>query len=311
MADLNKIIESLSPLERKIIPHLNFPVKEIRELTNLDQTSLLRALKFLENKGLLKVNTNKKQIVELGTNGIYYKKNHLPERKLLTFIEQNNHAALEEARKQTKLTDNEFKISLGVLKNKTFIEIKKGKLSLNASKEVLSRKMPEEAFLEMLPVEELLLNDEQKHTLQKLKNRKEIVQIEEHATTSFSLTETGKQIAGRKIESDLLEELTPALIKNWKKGKKFRKYDIQSETPRIYGGRIHFVNEAIQYARRIWLDLGFKEMSGNLCQTSFWNFDALFQPQDHPVRDMHDTFFLRKEGRLPDKAIVKRVQEAH
>ena len=26
--------------------------------------------------------------------------------------------------------------------------------------------------------------------------------------------------------------------------------------------------------------------------SSFWNFDALFQPQQHPARDAHDTFFL-------------------
>ena len=27
--------------------------------------------------------------------------------------------------------------------------------------------------------------------------------------------------------------------------------------------------------------------------SSFWNFDALFQPQQHPARDSHDTFFLQ------------------
>jgi phenylalanyl-tRNA synthetase alpha chain len=27
-------------------------------------------------------------------------------------------------------------------------------------------------------------------------------------------------------------------------------------------------------------------------ESSFWNFDALFQPQSHPARDSHDTFFL-------------------
>ena len=28
-------------------------------------------------------------------------------------------------------------------------------------------------------------------------------------------------------------------------------------------------------------------------ESSFWNFDALFQPQQHPARDMHDTFFIK------------------
>ena len=82
--------------------------------------------------------------------------------------------------------------------------------------------------------------------------------------------------------------------------------------PRIYGGKKHFVNQSIEYAKKIWTDLGFKEMTGTLCQTSFWNFDALFTAQDHPVREMQDTFYLKEiKGRLPNKGIVKRIQKAH
>ncbi|KAG2470585.1 SYFA ligase, partial [Polypterus senegalus] len=37
----------------------------------------------------------------------------------------------------------------------------------------------------------------------------------------------------------------------------------------------------------------FTEMpTNNFIESSFWNFDALFQPQQHPARDQHDTFFL-------------------
>jgi phenylalanyl-tRNA synthetase alpha chain len=35
-------------------------------------------------------------------------------------------------------------------------------------------------------------------------------------------------------------------------------------------------------------------------QQSFWNFDALFQPQDHPAREMQDTFYLRENLPLPE-----------
>ncbi|RTG83246.1 phenylalanyl-tRNA synthetase alpha chain, partial [Schistosoma bovis] len=37
----------------------------------------------------------------------------------------------------------------------------------------------------------------------------------------------------------------------------------------------------------------FSEMpTNNYVECSFWNFDSLFQPQQHPARDSHDTFFL-------------------
>ena len=37
----------------------------------------------------------------------------------------------------------------------------------------------------------------------------------------------------------------------------------------------------------------FSEMpTNNFIESSFWNFDSLFQPQQHPARDAHDTFFI-------------------
>ena len=98
--------------------------------------------------------------------------------------------------------------------------------------------------------------------------------------------------------------------KNWK-GKKFRRYDVASKVPEISGGKRHFVNQAIAYGRKIWTDMGFKEMTGNMIISSFWNFDALFTAQDHPVREMHDTFFINKKVELPNKQLVKAVKDSH
>lgn len=47
--------------------------------------------------------------------------------------------------------------------------------------------------------------------------------------------------------------------------------------------------------RRILMEMGFEEMPTNKwVESSFWNFDALFQPQSHPARDAHDTFFMKE-----------------
>lgn len=43
---------------------------------------------------------------------------------------------------------------------------------------------------------------------------------------------------------------------------------------------------------RIFTEMGFEEIKGDLIQITFWNFDALFVPQDHPTREMQDTFYL-------------------
>lgn len=39
--------------------------------------------------------------------------------------------------------------------------------------------------------------------------------------------------------------------------------------------------------------MGFTEMpTNNYVESAFWNFDALFQPQQHPARDAQDTFYV-------------------
>jgi len=60
--------------------------------------------------------------------------------------------------------------------------------------------------------------------------------------------------------------------------------------------------------------MGFTEMpTDRYVESSFWNFDALFQPQSHPARDMHDTFFLRKPENCLDipKDYMERVARIH
>ncbi|HIG52372.1 TPA: phenylalanine--tRNA ligase subunit alpha [Candidatus Pacearchaeota archaeon] len=310
---MQQIINSLSPIERKIIPYLNLSLKEIKEKSKLDKTTILRALQFLEKKKILKIIQKRKRIIELGTNGIYYKKLNLPERRLLILLEKKNHLPLMDAKKESKLTDNEFKVSLGILKKKALIKLSNGKLSVMAHKEEIVKKFLEEKLLESLPKEEEKLEPEEKLAFENLQKRKDIIKVEEEKKIRFELTDLGKKLAGKEIKIDLLEEVTSEMIKSGTKNKSFRKYNVNDHVSAINGGRKHFVNQSIEYVKEIWKDLGFKEMTGNMVETSFWDFDALFQPQDHPARDMQDTFYLKnkKENILQKKELIEAVKKSH
>ena len=315
--DIKKILESLSPNERKILPHLEEKsVTEICKKSNLDKVSVIRSLEYLKNKGLVEISTKKKKIIDVGVNGALYRKKGLPERRLLNILDEKRILKLEDAEKQSNLSEEEFKASLGVLKKKAFIELKNGKIFLGAKKEEISRKSPEEIFLESLPMEYDSLSKERQYAMDSLKNRRGMIEIIDEKITEIEVTETGKKIMGLDLGTkgqNLIEQITPDILKKdslWL-GKKFRRYDISLPVSKISGGKRHFVNQAVDYARTLWTQMGFREMSGNLVVSSFWNFDALFTAQDHPVREMQDTFFLNKKVELPEKKIVKAVKESH
>ena len=311
----DKITESLSPNERKILPYLKEKnIEEICKQSKLDKTSVLRALEYLSNKNIITLSKSKKKIVEIGINGALYLRKGLPERRLLNLMNEKRILRLEEAQKQSSLSDDEFRASIGVLKKKALIEVKNGKIILTERKEEISKKTLEELFIESLPLDYTSLTPEQLHAFKSLEKRKDIVQTKEEEVIGVHLTPIGEEILkNQKKIGELIEVITPKLIEReslWK-GKKFRRYDVTSQLPPINGGKRHFVSQATDYARRIWTEMGFKEMKGNLLQSSFWNFDALFTAQDHPVREMQDTFFINKKTELPDKKIIKAIKESH
>src|SRR3989344_7022723 len=133
MDEIEKIIEYLSPNEKRILPFLKNGYDKLLEMSGLDGVSIMRALEYLANKNVLKLSVDKKKIVELGVNGVRYNKSGLPERKLLNYLNENKNKVptLEDSQKQSKLSDDEFKAALGALKKRAMIELKNGKIILN------------------------------------------------------------------------------------------------------------------------------------------------------------------------------------
>jgi len=315
-SEIKKIIEYLSPNEIKLIPYLKEgSLSGICKKTEMDKTAIVRSLEFLSNKNIITLTTKKQEIIQLGINGLLYQKQGLPERRLSNLIVKKNSVSLQEAKEGSKLNDNEFKAALGALKKKALISLINGNIVLTGKKEELIQKTLEERFLESLPKKLNDLKPEEKYCLDNLKSRKDIIDLKDNSIIEFTLTKLGEQLIKHDFSSskEMIEGITPSLIRSgtWH-GKKFRKYDIKSSVPKISGGKRHFVNQATDYSKKIWLEMGFKEMTGPMVVSGFWNFDALFTAQDHPVREMQDTFFIKdKVAKLPDKKIIEEVKKAH
>jgi phenylalanyl-tRNA synthetase alpha chain len=134
---------------------------------------------------------------------------------------------------------------------------------------------------------------------------------EERVTHTVSITPRGRELVAGGF--DLREEVgtltrEQILSGEWK-DLPLRRYDVTKLPRRTYPGKTHPYQRLLDEMRRILFDMGFEEMAGGIVQSSFWNFDALFQPQDHPAREMQDTFFLGERWPLP--AGYERVRDMH
>ncbi len=321
MDDIKELVGKLHPLERKIIPvlrHTNV-FSEMVKKSELKEVEVMRALQWLQSKEVLKINENVREVILLGENGKKALRHGLPEKLFLESI-KSKAKLLDKIRKETKLSLQEMSACIGLFKGKATIHISPDKVITitEHGRKLFEQETLEESLLKKISSEEVdasQLKDEERFAFESLKKRKDMVRTSLKKEWFVILTDIGKKLLTANISADkVIEKLTPAMLRagSWK-NKEFRTYDIKAKVPGIARGKRHFVNQAIQSAKSIWLEMGFKEMTGTVVQTSFWNFDALFTAQDHPVRDMQDTFFIKnpKQGKLPEKDFVNTVKKTH
>ncbi|KAL6919933.1 hypothetical protein ACHAP8_006496 [Fusarium lateritium] len=93
-----------------------------------------------------------------------------------------------------------------------------------------------------------------------------------------------------KEETDLTADMIAS--GSWKTAN-FKPYNFKALGADQNAGALHPLNKVRHEFRSIFFEMGFEEMPTNkFVETGFWNFDALFVPQQHPARDLQDTFYI-------------------
>jgi phenylalanyl-tRNA synthetase alpha chain len=226
----------------------------------------------------------------LTEEGKKYLKHGLPEKILVEMVEKES---VDFAKANDEI-DN-FVIALQWAKKKEWVKISEGKIFLNKK----PSEFPEQRALEKISKDEHVNND----ILSILIQRK---LVEEERETMIKRAEkmTGKEIG----------TLTEELIKTGKwKDVKLKHYNVEFPGKKIYPGKRQPYNKFLSDVRQKLVELGFIEMKGPTIETEFWNFDALYQPQNHPSRDWTQTYSLKqpKSGALPDVKLVRTIKAAH
>ena len=121
---------------------------------------------------------------------------------------------------------------------------------------------------------------------------------------SFSLTIAKQET---DITSDMLQS------GSWKNAS-FKAYNFDAEGAVEQAGALHPLLKVREEFRNIFFEMGFSEMPTNrFVESSFWCFDSLFVAQQHPARDVQDTFFIKDPAKAEDipEDYLKRVVDVH
>jgi len=114
-----------------------------------------------------------------------------------------------------------------------------------------------------------------------------------------------------KLETDLTVDM---LNKGTWKSAEFKQYNFQAAGAPTLGGALHPLLKVREEFRNIFFEMGFAEMAtSQYADSCFWNFDALFVPQQHPAREAQDTFYLSDPAYSlpPEKDYYDRVAKVH
>jgi phenylalanyl-tRNA synthetase alpha chain len=303
----------LHPHEIKVLKALDGKATpaEISELSGLALDAVLRATSWLNTKKLVNVGEEITEDISLDREGRIYSKDGLPERQL---IEAAGEGELSLEKLKSKVKPDIFSIGFGWLRKKGQAKVADGKVVI-----VDKSKTGDEILLERLAkakVNSSELDETEKQGLILLKSRKNVISVSRVKEIWITPTDEGVKAAKETEEDDRISQLTTKILKSntWKQ-RGFRPYDTSVFVKPDIPNKKHPLTRKIQKVREIFLSMGFQEIKGPIVESAFWNFDALFQPQDHPARDMHDTFYLKNPEktdmgdymRLRDK--VKKVHE--
>ncbi len=316
--------------------------RALAEKTGVNEDAVMQAAFMLAEKRLCEIKEEKKVYAHLTEEGKKYADRGLPERKGLDFLKQRQNATVEEF-KSFFNDEKEASISgswvlkkgwagIQELENKKYY-IPTGNTTWIPPEVPVDRYTGKDAHEEIVRIilregeieEDLLFdqirgifpeiaNSSTKNLSNDLVKKRRLIERNEVMDRGLAITEAGHELVSRGISiKEKITQLTPELLRtgDWVKYD-FERYNIKLPTKEEYPAKIHPYQRILDMMRRIFTEMGFAEIKGDLIQSAFWNFDALFVPQDHPAREMQDTFYLgvRKPLEVPEE-IIQNVKAMH
>jgi phenylalanyl-tRNA synthetase alpha chain len=308
MSDLKTdILQHLASTSDAIESTLEFSTSK-----SVSHTEVIGALRSLEALEMVALEPKDVERWRLSEEGSEYAKTGFPEIQVVKYVMANTGSTSESLNQALGAA---AKIGMGAAMKAGLIRMDKASGALMAGDNATAHYPATDALATVLKLGESADASEveaavPKQMLDELKKRKlasktKIVFYRVTKGVNFS-TEIKK--AETALTVDMVQK--SAL---WK-SVNFKQYNLNALGADIGGGSLHPLLKVRAEIRKILINMGFEEMPTNrYVESSFWNFDSLFQPQQHPARDAHDTFFIESPARAEELPAdyLERVREMH
>ncbi len=308
---MNIDVKNLHPLEVKLLRHVDFG-SEITADRIVDELGYKigqcnQAFSWLSAKGILQ-ETRRKTVVlyELTDLGREQAQNGTPAQRIFDLLSKGEALGLPEIAQQLGLEKSDIGSAYGQLS-------KAGTCAMNEDNKAyikddnLPADVAETAALLRKglegPIEETSLSDREKALMARVSKKRGAAgspyKMTEREEVVYQLTELGAQAKQAVIDANITGEeigvLTPQIIASgsWKNAT-FRPYGLDAPVSRLIPGRHNPYGNYIQWVKDKLTSLGFEEFDGPLVENEFWNGDALFMPQFHSARDIHDVYYVKE-----------------
>lgn len=273
----------------------------LSNILKIDHQQIIGLIKALEIKNIVISEKVEKKYIILTEEGKNCLEKGGPDIQIFKELKENG--------AQTK-SDLSSKIGKNIMSYGFNLAMKSKLISYDKSSDIISLKN------DIIPKEDIL-----QQTLKRMEKEKDPSKYEDKIIKEYTKTHKFIKISTFKsfiikkginfgaVDDKFENEITTELLMNdkWEKAK-YSKYNYNSLGKLVPNGALHRLLCVRSQIREIFLEQGFEEMpTNNFVESSFWNFDSLFQPQQHPSREAHDTFFLSH----PEKANTEKFHSEY
>ena len=346
--DIQTTVKNLHPLEVRILLSYKrgdeLTVEKVEKELGFKPGNGNQALSWLAGKGLVSEARREAAVFyELTGLGQEWKEKGSPEERILELIRQrlktDERPRLPDIAEALKLENKDIGSAFGHLS-------KLGLLSMDGDKKVIitlplehlddPAKNPVLAHFELMRgllkkvvtegglLAEASLSGEEKTIISGIAKKRAASdaafrQIErETVVYTFTVAEDGSvpaeaaaaALKASGITGEEVGALTQEMLQagSWK-GKSFRSYNVKVPPTRLMPGRTNPYAQFLENVKDKLSSLGFEEFDGPLVETEFWNSDALFMPQFHSARDIHDAYYVADPENSSAFARARAIEE--